>query len=341
MFADAGAQLSINAAFTAGLLVRNLGVATGGFATPLVIEAGGLYEGFENIQIAVDAGFAVALKSPLVAVGVSYRPFEVLSLRAGYRWDGLNRQLGSTVGIGAGLGIHFGRLSLEYAFEPYGKLSTIQHVAFVFGGSPLHEPEPSASSGPAESQDLMPFHKASPPTDPSAEYQTAIDLYGKGEYDQAIEHARHLANSGSFPSQSWQLVGNCLYAKGDLPGALDAYKRSLAIKPDNPDLAALVEKLAPTPSAVRPTVGNVDALLAEGESLYQQKAYDQAWQKGYAAVQADANSWRAWQLIGNCQYGKGDAKGALVSYQQSLTINPSNPTLSAWVAQLKSAQQGN
>jgi cytochrome c-type biogenesis protein CcmH/NrfG len=37
------------------------------------------------------------------------------------------------------------------------------------------------------------------------------------------------------------MIGNCQYAKGDLPGALGSYRRSLELHPDNPQLRAFVE----------------------------------------------------------------------------------------------------
>lgn len=68
--------------------------------------------------------------------------------------------------------------------------------------------------------------------------------------------------------------------------------------------------------------------------LYKAKDYDGAWRKAYAVLEADPQHWQSWSLIGNCQYSKSDREGALVSYQQSLKINPDNHTLELWVKKL-------
>ncbi len=53
-----------------------------------------------------------------------------------------------------------------------------------------------------------------------------------------------------------------------------------------------------------------------------------------AAIKANPRHWRAWSLVGNCQYATGDTEGSLKSYRQSLKINPDNPKLKAWVGQI-------
>jgi len=79
--------------------------------------------------------------------------------------------------------------------------------------------------------------------DPDAEYQESLALYNAGNYDGAL--ARSGAAVGANPAhwQAWQMVGNCRYAKGDVAGAVDAYNRSLAVNPDNPQLKAFVDSM--------------------------------------------------------------------------------------------------
>lgn len=66
--------------------------------------------------------------------------------------------------------------------------------------------------------------------------------------------------------------------------------------------------------------------------------YDDAWRKGHAIIQRTPGHWQSWQLIGNCQYAKGDKDGAMASYKQSLVLNPDNPQLKTWVGQLMMAK---
>lgn len=70
-------------------------------------------------------------------------------------------------------------------------------------------------------------------------------------------------------------------------------------------------------------------------ALYDRGDYAGAAARARAAVRADPGHWQAWQILGNCQYAKGDQAGAITSYQQSLQVNPDNPGLLVWVKQLE------
>ncbi|MBI3565954.1 MAG: hypothetical protein HY079_12210, partial [Elusimicrobia bacterium] len=52
-----------------------------------------------------------------------------LAARAGYQFGHGSDQLQSKlVGLGAGLGLKFGRFKLDYAFQPYGDLGNTHRV---------------------------------------------------------------------------------------------------------------------------------------------------------------------------------------------------------------------
>jgi len=72
----------------------------------------------------------------------------------------------------------------------------------------------------------------------------------------------------------------------------------------------------------------------EAVRLYKAKDYEDAWRRAAAVLKTDRRHWRAWALVGNCQYATGDTAGALKSYRQSLKINPDNPKLRHWVDQI-------
>ena len=94
--------------------------------------------------------------------------------------------------------------------------------------------------------------------------------------------------------------------------------------------------------ASKPAVATAAApAVIPGEAEYQASLaryaagdYDGAWTQAYASAQVNPSHAGAWQMIGNCQYAKGDKTGAVVSYRQSLALNPDNPQLSAFVNQL-------
>ncbi|MCH8181396.1 MAG: tetratricopeptide repeat protein [Proteobacteria bacterium] len=96
-----------------------------------------------------------------------------------------------------------------------------------------------------------------------------------------------------------------------------------------PGSGALARRVPPAESAVR-----ADGEYQTAVGLYSVGDYDGAWRRATAAVQAHPRHWQAWQMIGNCQYAKGDRAGAVTAYRQSLELNPENVELKAWVDQL-------
>ena len=81
------------------------------------------------------------------------------------------------------------------------------------------------------------------PADAEAEYRTALELYGAGRQAEALAHARAVVDEDPAHWMGWQLVGNCLYAAGDPGGALEAYRHSLELNPDNRQLRDWVGKM--------------------------------------------------------------------------------------------------
>lgn len=79
----------------------------------------------------------------------------------------------------------------------------------------------------------------------------------------------------------------------------------------------------------------IEKLYQEAAELYKAKDYDGAQTKVEGILRQDPENWKAWALLGNCQYAKGDRTGALASFDRSLQINPDNPRLKAWVDNLR------
>lgn len=70
-------------------------------------------------------------------------------------------------------------------------------------------------------------------------------------------------------------------------------------------------------------------------TFYAQKNYDQAIHFYEAAIDANPRFWQAFQGLGNCYYAMGDQTKALTSYQRALSLQPGNPSLSAFVQSLR------
>src|SRR5207247_8437505 len=124
-------------------------------------------------------------------------------------------------------------------------------------------------------------------------------------------------------------------------GAVSAWNRSLEIHPDNPEIlkfmdeakaAAATQKAAPPApvgpgraeggAAPAPAAPTAEQEYQTGASLYAAGKSDEAWAHAAEALRLDPKHWQAWQLVGNCQYAKGDKPGALVSYKYSLQLHP-------------------
>jgi len=77
--------------------------------------------------------------------------------------------------------------------------------------------------------------------DANAVYAEAVASYNAGRYDESLAKSREVVTAAPTHWQAWQMVGNCLYAKGDVAGAQEAYRKSLDLNPDNPGLKAFLD----------------------------------------------------------------------------------------------------
>ncbi len=75
------------------------------------------------------------------------------------------------------------------------------------------------------------------------DYRVGLDLYAKGRYEAALVRFQ-LAIDGNWSFwQSYQMVGYCYFELREKEAALKAFAESLKIKPDNPQLVKIVNKL--------------------------------------------------------------------------------------------------
>ena len=67
-------------------------------------------------------------------------------------------------------------------------------------------------------------------------FAEATRLAVAGDHATALYRLRALIKISPRHWQAWQLVGNCLWATGKKEKAMQAYRYSLELHPDNPDL---------------------------------------------------------------------------------------------------------
>jgi Tfp pilus assembly protein PilF len=305
-----GAVATITPEITGGLAILHIGPARDGFSLPAMVKGGCAYTYGHLGTGAVDLGYDISTRLPWVALGAEWTPTPIAMLRLGYKLKLADQGLNGLNGLTAGLGVRWSQLGLDYAYQPFGDLTTSHRIAFVYGMSVYRRPPVI-------------------PVSTDAEYKAAMSAYRKADYDGALAHAKEAAKADPSNAAAWQMAGNCLYAKGDTEGALAFYEKSLSANYDNPRLQAFVDKAKAAAAARK--AATPEANYQEALASYTAGKYDAALEKAGAIVQANPSHWQAWQVIGSCQYAKGDRDAAIKSIQYSLYLNPNNPELKAFL----------
>jgi Flp pilus assembly protein TadD len=323
--ANLGAIVPLTMELTAGISARNIGTAGKGASLPGRLAAGADYcLPFWRVRAALDLGYGLVDDLLAVAAGVEAAPHQLLAVRLGYKHTLPSQGLQGLSGLTAGFGLKLGEIGLDYAFQPMGDLVTTHRVALFY-----------ARRRPAEQPVLDAGMKPKTAFDPAREYQAATELYAAGDYAGAVTRAGNAVTVDPALWQAWQVVGNCRYAQGDRPGALEAYKRSLAINSSNPQLGGFIAQLEAQIQAGTPAPAAPGELDYQGSvAQYGAGDYAGALAKASAAVQSNQNYWQAWQMVGNCRYALGDKPGAIEAYQHSLQLNPANDQLKGFLQQL-------
>jgi len=81
---------------------------------------------------------------------------------------------------------------------------------------------------------------------------------------------------------------------------------------------------------------DIEAVYGEAARMYAANDYEAAAERSRRVLATDPRHWRAWAILGNCEYMKGRRDDSLAAYEKSLEINPDQPELIAWVEKVKS-----
>lgn len=168
--ADLGVRMRVRSVdgLTVGAAVTNLGTGMKFLRTrddlPWGVRAGAAMRlrGL-NLLLATDA-ILYADRDIDGAVGVEWRPVDLLRLRAGYRSAGRDADQGLT----AGFGVNLLGLDLDYAYVPFGDLGDAHRVSasYIFGGGRV-DPVGEEGIGVRSAAAPSPTRTASPPTAPN------------------------------------------------------------------------------------------------------------------------------------------------------------------------------
>ena len=89
--------------------------------------------------------------------------------------------------------------------------------------------------------------------DEAEDYQSAQNAYDQGQFLQAVQGFARVIQEDPNSWQAYQGFGSSLLQQGDRQGALQAYQKSLALHPDNPEVQAAVDKILGKVNPATPT----------------------------------------------------------------------------------------
>ncbi|OGR97714.1 MAG: hypothetical protein A2V88_03480 [Elusimicrobia bacterium RBG_16_66_12] len=115
---------------TVGAAMRNLGTNIGPDSMPLTFKGGAAYKMFtRKLVLGSDIDWLMTERRAYWSLGAEFWVSPNLAVRAGYQFGHGSDQLKSKlVGLGAGLGLKFERLTMDYAFMPYGDLGNTHRM---------------------------------------------------------------------------------------------------------------------------------------------------------------------------------------------------------------------
>ncbi len=184
-------------------------------------------------------------------------------------------------------------------------------------------------------------------------YQYGNRFYQAKDFVNAAKYYQAATQLNPNLVQAHQALGNCLYMQGKKAEALAEYQKTLALNPNNAQLAAYVNNLkaqvgtAPAAAATAPTgsaptagsaalsTGSTNA-MAQGTALFQQKNYAGAIPYFQQATHDLPNDYRPFYYLAYAQYMTRDFKNAAVNFTLANQKQP-NASLKAYADKIKSS----
>ncbi|NNF33017.1 MAG: tetratricopeptide repeat protein [Saprospiraceae bacterium] len=182
----------------------------------------------------------------------------------------------------------------------------------------------------------------------------------QNDYDKAIDSYSEAIQSGEESAEPYNNIGYALYRKGDIPGAIENFKKAAQLNPDQGDIldnlniaeqeftnlqgsmaedrstppqpapSIVAESTEPeTPAEVQPTMPSICNSASncnkEGLKLYKAKKYDEAIKYYEAAIIYNSRVPEIYLNIGLVYNDKGDYDTAIVYYKRAESMDPEYP----------------
>lgn len=276
-----GLQYDFTREFTVGIAANHLGAASGGFSTPGEALAGMAYS-FNNkaVVLALDGGMPFN-GDPSLRSGLEVN-LGSLSLRGGWRQSFSSVEGNVQSGPTAGAGFKAGVFSIDYAFVPYGDLSTTHRVSAMI--------------------DL--------PTDffkPKIMGAESSTITARAYYDKAV---------------SLEKQGSLLQSLIEYQRAKDAYPEKLRAKPQNFYLTALkkidsIQKEMNKSGNNEQVRKLLAQYISTGQDALSNHRYKEAISNFRAALKVDAENKDAKRLLDEAQSGLRSRKKGLLEEADS------------------------
>lgn len=135
----------------------------------------------------------------------------------------------------------------------------------------------------------------------------------------------------------WQAYGNQLYQKGDIPGAIAAYQKSLALDSSNQALEDFVTKISAqqsqesTPTQSMPDQAALDDLMDDAKNMMGESRFQEALENLKKIIKAAPSDASAYAALGDAYYGLGKVIEARQAYEKSLELDTAQPQVQSFV----------
>ncbi len=138
-------------------------------------------------------------------------------------------------------------------------------------------------------------------------YKEAADFYAQKDYDHAFDAFQGASSLDPNPYRAFAGMGNCEYARGHKSKAMEDYRLSLKLYPNNPGLIKFVQGLK---DQLDSTGGPFD----KGRKAFNDKLYKQANDDFQEAVEDDPDNLPAFYYQAYCNYLTGDHAYAALNF---------------------------
>ncbi|HEY5037554.1 MAG TPA: tetratricopeptide repeat protein, partial [bacterium] len=138
-------------------------------------------------------------------------------------------------------------------------------------------------------------------------YKEANQFYSQKEYARAFDAYKAASLVESNPYRAYAGMGNCSYGQGNKSKALEYYKKSLSLHPDNPPLTQFILK-------VKGEVAAKGSPFAKGKLFFEQKQYKNAIPYFQETLLDDSRELQAFYDLAYCQYMTRDNPEAALNF---------------------------